>query len=338
MSSLPNHANTPRGVLDPIVLRSGLLIFAVILFGTAGYTWIEGWSPWKSAFFTLVTLTTVGYGDYGLSEAGERFTAILMIGGIGTVSYTATSTIHRVMVRASHPERLMLEKAKKMHGHTVVCGLGRTGERVIYRLLQDGAEVVAIDSSAKRVEEARERGIVAIEGDASSDHVLTDAGIERASAVAAVTSSDAVNALICLTACAMVPGMRVIARAEEEASIRKLHRAGASNVLSPSCYGGDGIAEQLLRPEVAKLLPGLQGDDGLQFSEMLIGEGSPYAGKTIKELGMANPRLVIIAARGAAGEMVMRPPADKTLHAGDILVVAGVSGDMSALRETAKAA
>ena len=338
MSEPGYHNERRRGVIDPIVMRSGVLIACVVLLGTAGYTWIEGWSPWRSLFFTLVTLTTVGYGDYGLSEAGERFTAVLMIGGIGTVSYTATSAVHRVMVRATHPERQMLEKIKKMSGHTIVCGLGRTGERVIDRLRREGAEVVAIDNDPKKVESSRERGLIALEGDASGDAALEDAGALRAAAVAAVTSSDAVNALICLSAGAIAPGLRVIARAEDESSIRKLERAGAASVLSPSVYGGDGIAEQLLRPEAAKLMPGLQGDGGVQFSEMLIGEHSVFAGRTIASVGREHPRMVIIAAGCAGGDLTVRPESDRVLQAGDVLVVAGAGAEMDALRDTARAA
>ncbi len=324
------------GEWDPVVRRSLLLLCAVVVFGTAGYTWIEGWSPWRSLFFTLVTLTTVGYGDYGLTENGERFTAVLMIGGIGTVSYTAGLILQNIMARATHPERRMIEKARKLQDHHIICGLGRTGERVITKLLEDGAAVVAIDSDPHRVAEAQTRGIVAFEGDATSDQALQDAGIERASAVAAVTSADAVNALICLTARALAPKVPIIARAEDEPSICKLRRAGATNVISPSSYGGDGIAENMLRPEVARLLPGLQGGtDALSFAQIAISPQSPHLGEAIIQLGKRHPRLAIVAIRDASGDVTTHPEPAHTLALGEVLVVAGTGEDVAELKTAA---
>lgn len=325
--------------MDPIVVRSLGLVMLVVVSGTAGYTWIEGWTPWQSLFFTLVTLTTVGYGDYGLTEAGERFTAVLMIGGIGTVSYTASLTLHRLMARAVNPEKGMMDQVRKLKGHTIICGLGRTGQRVIDRLVDGNITVVAIDNDSKRVEAARARGLIAIEGDASSDECLIRAGVRCADALAALTSSDAVNALICLSAHALAPDAMVIARAEEEASISKLHRAGACTVLSPATYGGDGIAEHILQPEVARLMPGLEGDDHqLQFAEVAVTPTSPFAGIKIAALGAAHPRLAIVAARNSAGEIAIRPPADRVLSAGDVLIVAGEADDVAKLRRTKLAA
>ena len=319
---------------DPIVRRSMVLICLVIAIGTGGYSLIEGWTFWPSLFFTLVTLTTVGYGDYGLSDAGERFTAVLMIGGIGTVSYMASQILQRVLTRAVQPERIMCDKAMSMRNHFVVCGLGRTGLRVIERLAADGAPVVAIDCDERRVEHARNRGIVAIVGDATTDESLNAASIRHAAGLAAVTSVDASNAMICLTAHAIAADITIIARAEDEASICKLMRAGANQVVSPVSYGGDGIAQSMLRPEVARLLPGLQGgDEALNFAEVSITENSPHRGRTIRQLGESLPRLVIIAVRGADGVFVMRPTSSRTLTTGDVLVVAGDSADMTTLRQ-----
>ena len=324
---------------DPIVFRSLLLIFAVVLFGTAGYTWIEGWSPWKSLFFTLVTLTTVGYGDYGLSEAGERFTAVIMIGGIGTVSYTASLVLQRLMTRATQPQRRSIERIRKMQDHHIVCGLGRTGIRAIQKLLEEGAQVAAIDADADRVAQARELGIMAIVGDATSDDALGVAGIERASAVAAVTSSDAVNALICLTVHALNPELRIIARAEDESSICKLRRAGADSVISPASYGGDGVAENMLRPDVARLLPGLQGsDDGLHFAEITVTPHSVHEGKSVRELGVANPDLVFIAIRDPQGKSRLRPEGSHVLKSGEVVVVTGDALHIEGLRSNRRAA
>lgn len=320
---------------DAIIIRSLMIACTVVLIGTAGYTWIEGWSLWKSLFFTLVTLSTVGYGDYGLTEGGERFTAVLLVGGIGTVSITIGQILQRIMSKMTQPELRMIEQIKKMQDHVIVCGLGRTGSRVIERMIAAGQQVAVIDNNERLVQNARKRGCVAITGDATSDEALLDAGLMRASSLAAVTSSDAVNAMICLSAHALAPELNIIARAEDESSISKLKRAGANEVLSPSSYGGDGIAQQILHPKVASLMPGLQGPDaGLSFVEFIVDRKS----ETIAELGARHPRLVFIAARNQAGDVMLRPGGDQVLSEGDVLIIAGEPSEVESLRSTKAAA
>ncbi|MEM7755280.1 MAG: potassium channel protein [Planctomycetota bacterium] len=339
MTSAADAIQSRRAPRDRTIQRAVLLIVAIVVFGTGGYTWIEGWTPWQAMFFTLVTLTTVGYGDYGLSHAGERFTALLMIGGIGTVSYTASQIIQNAISRTRDPEKRMRQQASKLRGHYVICGLGRTGQHVIAKLIQEGAEVVAIDKDPKKVELMRQRGIIAFERDATSDAALIMAGADRAAGIAAVTASDAINALICITAHAMAPDVTITARAEDDASVFKLKRAGATSVIAPTSYGGDGIAENLLRPEVARLLPGLQ-DEGfaLQFAEVKISERSPYRGQSVEALGRAYPRLVFIASRDAEGDVTLRPEPNHTLIEGEVLIVAGTSHDVRRFGDSKRAA
>ena len=322
MSGFGHRPVSSRRWIDPSVSRPLLALAVVVVFGTAGYAWIEGWGPWKSLFFTLVTLTTVGYGDYGLSEAGERFTAVLMIVGIGTVSYSVSRVIQAAVMRNLEPERRMLKMAESMSGHHVVCGYGRMGRRVVDRLMQAEAAFVVIDADASSVERARSDGHVAIEGDATEDSVLEAAGLSRAGSLAAVTSSDAVNALICLTARAMAPGASIVARADDSASARKLVRAGASRVVSPTAHGGDGVAEGMLRPDVARLLYGEEGGEaGLSFGQVSVGDG--LAGKTVGEAGAARPDVVFVAVCSNGGKTELRPRGDRVLMLGDVLVVAG---------------
>ena len=321
--------------MAPTVRRSLLVCCAVVVIGTGGYSWIEGWAIWDSLFFTLVTLTTVGYGDYGLSETGERFTAVLMIGGIGSVSYAVSQFIQYATSRAIHPEIQMQQKIEKLQGHHIVCGLGRTGLRVISRLREEGLEVVAIDQNESLVDRARNDGVIALCGDATMDRLLLLAGIDRADSVAAATSSDSANAMICLTARALIPEIKIAARAEGEESVRKLRRAGADAVVSPARYGGDGIAESMIHPEVANLVFGVNEDCGesLRFGEISVPESN--CGRTVGEVYMSNPRIVIVAIRSADGDLMMRPGPERILNSGDVLVIAGASmevGRMSSNR------
>ena len=321
---------------DPAVVRSLMVLAFVLVLGTAGYTWIEGWSPWKSLFFTLVTVTTVGYGDYGLSPDGERFTALVMVGGIGTVSFAISQLLTSTVARTLHPEKRMLQRAKQLRDHHIVCGYGRMGQRVAQRLRDQGAACVVIDDDEEKIDQARADGHIAIAGDATEDQTLAHAGIEHASTLAAISSSDAINALICLTANAVAPDLTLIARAEQSGSICKLHRAGAQRVISPSASGADGVAQHMLNPEAARVVFGCDSDTGinenaLAFSEIVVAPGSGLAGTDVRTLGERHPDVVFVATAAPGEAMIMRPAGSHVLREGEVIVVAGAEEGLRVL-------
>jgi len=318
---------------DSAVTRALLVCTFVLLFGTTGYIYIEGWDPWHAFFFTLYTLTTVGYGDDGISESAQKFTAVLMIGGIASVSYTLSQIVQYATSKAIDTEKQMINKAAKLQEHCIVCGLGRTGYHVIQRLDDQGIPVVVVDNDEQLVKQARDRGIIAILGDATHDKSLIDAGINRATAIAATTSSDSINAMICLTAHALAPDIPIAARAEDEDSINKLTRAGAKSVISPTRYGGEGIADSMLRPMVADVLYGTkdEGDNKLHFRELPITKDNNRSGLTIAQLIEGYPSIAYIASRNTSGQFDMRPGTDQVLNDGDFLLVAGQNKDLAAI-------
>ena len=299
---------------DPLLRRAFVFLAGVMVVGTAGIHWIEGWSVWHAFFFTLITLTTVGYTEYGLSEAGERFAAVIMLGGIATASYCLAQIVEFITVRAMHPERKTMQQIRRLSGHHIVCGAGSMGQRVIERLEAQGEVAVAIDPDQSVVDRLRERGLIALCGDATSDSVLRDAGIENARALAAVTDSDPVNAMVCLTAHAVAPDVSIVARAGERASETKLRRAGASSVISPTIYGGDGIAEFMARPDIARVMFGDHATEPgasnpMRIVEVRIAPGDAAAGGTIGAFAASHPTLSVVACRSADGAIEMKPGA-----------------------------
>ncbi len=317
--------------LDSPIARALMLCISVLTIGTLGFTWIEQWGIWDSFFFTLYTLTTVGYDDHQMSITGQRFAAFLMIGGIGSVSYALSQIVQYAASKAVDTEKKMITKANRLSNHCIVCGLGRTGFHIISRLDEQAVPVVAIDSDEALVKIARDRGIITILGDATHDKAFHDAGISRAIAVAAATSSDSTNAMICLTARAIAPGIAISARAEEEDSINKLSRAGADAVISPTRYGGEGIADSMLRPSVAEVLYGshFECDKKLHFREIPITNENNRAGLTISDLIENFPSIAYIASRKQSGDYDMRPGTSRVLENGDHLLIAGQSQDLA---------
>ena len=334
MSRAKRNTRAARRSFDPSIKRSIGLIVGVVVIGAIGLSWIEGWDLWQSLYFTLVTVTTVGYSDYGLSVAGQRFAVFLMVCGIGAMSCAMTQLLGRIMVMSLHPEANVLKQIQKLKGHHIVCGAGRMGRHVINRLLEDGETCVALDIDPKAVEHLREAGVLVLEEDGSSDAGLLRAGLDRAASVAAVTDSDATNAMICLTAHSYVPDLPVIARAEDEASRRKLIRAGATRVVNTTSFGGDGIFESMLRPHAAELMiGGAAGRHALSFADIEISSGSAFLGRKLLDFGVAFPRLIIVAGRNADGDLELRPSVDAQLCEGEVIVVCGAYMDLEAASE-----
>jgi voltage-gated potassium channel len=130
--------------------------------------------------------------------------------------------------------------------HYIVCGYGRVGRQVVRDLLEHSAQIVVIDHNPMHREAATTDGVAYIEGHASDDEVLIQAGIERAVAVIACVDSDAENIFIALSARELSSSVRVIARASADDAERKLLRAGADQVISPYKMTGVEMARLAL--------------------------------------------------------------------------------------------
>ncbi len=296
----------------------------LILFGTCGYMWIEGWSFTQSLFFTVITLTTVGYGDYGLSENGLRFTTILIVGGFGVFAYSVGQLAPIIMNERLAREWKMNRHIKKLTDHFIVCGLGRVGRAVCQSLTQQGISFVAVDPDQAAVDQATAEGYMAITGDAATDEILIQAGVKGARCVACVTNSDTENIVITLSARELNGDLFIISRAEDAGAIRKMDRAGASRVISPILAGGSSIANAMIKPHLAELLEqSNDAESGISLAEVAITETSQLNGRTIRECGSGHKSVVFVAVKRREQPARLRPPADESLQGGDVLIVAG---------------
>jgi voltage-gated potassium channel len=315
--------DTRRSVERPVshAVRAVLLL---VLFGTCGYMWIEGWDFTQSLYFTIITVTTVGYSDYGLSEHGLRFTTILIVSGIGVVTYSVGQLAPIVLNQRLVREWKMNRQIKKLTDHFIVCGLGRVGRAVCHSLDQQGISFVAVDPDEAAVDQAVAKGCVVITGDAAADETLIQAGVKNARGVTCVTGSDTDNIVITLSARQLNSDLFIISRAEDPTTIHKMYRAGASRVISPILAGGSGIANAMIKPHLAELLEEAHdADSGITLAEVPIGEASQFAGRTIRDCGSAHESVVFVALKLAEGGTRLRPAADKSLQGGDVLIVAG---------------
>ena len=235
-----------------------------------------------------------------------------------------------------------MDRLSKLQDHVIVCGTGRTGRQVVQELERMGTAWAAVERSSARVEKLREdfpEGIV-IEGDATRDDALEEAGVERARALVACLSADTDNLFVCLSARDLKPDLTIVARAYDEESMDKLYRAGATHVVSPNVSGAIRMASMLVRPSVVSFLDVAtrSSELDLRMEQAAIPEGSPLTGSTLSEARIPQKTgLIVIAVRTPSdtreGRFVFNPSADTRLEAGQELIVLGTVDQISELKE-----
>ncbi|MGH9195224.1 MAG: potassium channel family protein, partial [Acidimicrobiia bacterium] len=208
----------------------GIFAFALI-YGTVGYLLIEGWDVFDAVYMTVITLTTVGFGEvHQLSAGGRLFTISLILFGIVTVAASVAS-LADVLVSGELGESVRRRRRTRMinqlNDHYIICAFGRVGRTAAQEFKEQGVPFLAIDVREDLTAMMEEQGINYLIGDPTEESVLRQAGIDRAKGLVCAVDSDATNVYITLTARAINPGLSIVARASNPESVDKLMRAGA---------------------------------------------------------------------------------------------------------------
>jgi voltage-gated potassium channel len=303
---------------------------ALILVGTVGFHILEGWPLFDSIYFTVVTLTTIGYGDMTpQTTGGKTFTMVLALGGVFTVFYLAADFFRAIVtgeVQTLLGKQRMERTLATLKDHLIVCGYGRMGRFVCHDFSTQGVPFVVIDRSPDALEHFAVPHGVALHGDATDDEVLKSAGVERARALVTVAASDSDNLYITLSARLLNDRLFIVARAESENAQQKLERAGASRVVSPYVIGGSRVAHAVLRPTVVDFIDLATRTEhfDLQIEETRLAAGSTLVGRTLRDSQVRERfGVMIVAIKKPSGHMVYNPPGEATLEAGDILIALG---------------
>jgi len=319
--------------------RCTLLLAGVVAIGAFGFHLIEPtWTFWDSFYFTIVTITTVGYGDYGLTTNGQVFAAVLMVCGFGVFTYSLTTMVRIAADAEAARRRKMKREIAKCNDHIVICGYGRMGSTICQEVREGGIECVVIENDEAGVERATEDGLLVVQGEASDDAVLAKAGILRARGVVCAVDSDAENMFITVTVRDLNPECTVISRAESESAARKLQRAGAKLVVSPHQMAGETVASAVVNPRLSRFM-GATCEDQHKFrlAETLVHPGAELVGQSIEKFGSATPDLVFVAIERADGQMVVRPRGNEQFCDSDVVIFAGSPQDIERIRVAATA-
>src|SRR5665647_1477210 len=215
-------------------------LLALLVIGRLGFVWLEGWRLFVALYMTVTTLTTVGYGEtHPLDRIGRIYNMVLILTGMGVMFYIVGSLARVVIegeLQAVLGRRKLIKHIERLKDHYILCGFGRIGEIIARQLKERGLSMVVVENSTALIPRLEAGGYYFINGDATRDEILLEAGIERAKGLISVVSSDAANVYVVLTARSLNPGLLIVARGEEPGSEQKLLRAGADKVESPVSY------------------------------------------------------------------------------------------------------
>lgn len=316
-----------KGVQVQIVV-SGLL--GVLSLGTIGYMVIEGWHIVDALYMTMITVTTVGFGEvHPLSDIGRIFTVFVLLLSLGIVTYGVSSAVEYVVtgqVLMKLDERHKREQLSKMKHHFIVVGFGRVGREVAAAFARESVPFVVIDSKLDVLELAQELGYLAIEGSATEDETLLKAAIDRARGLVACAGTDATNVYAVLTARGLNEKLLIIARAIDDHSESKMLRAGANRVISPYVLSGRRMADLAVRPHVVDFLDLTSASSEIEqaLSEVIVDEGSIIVNQTIGQVDLRRRTGAnILALFLPNGEWVSNPTASTLLEPGTRLIVLG---------------
>ncbi len=317
------------------------LLIAILLLGTIGFQLIERQNLFDSFYMTVITLTTVGYGEiFELSPYGRYFNVGLILTGVMVV-FVSVGVMAETLLRAELTNYFEKRRTKhlidKMSDHFIVCGLGRVGRGVIQQLQRAGARAVAIDKSEAHRAWARQNGVTLLTDDATLDDTLERAGAKRAKGLVVATNSDAENVYITLSARVLNPELTIVGRSYDEEASKKLLRAGAHTAFAAHSYTGYRLAHALLRPRASSFLEvasAIQGNEtGIDIEEFHVTAENDYAGSTLDESGITSDFDLIILALAKRGHLPrFNPPSDTLLEPGDVLIVMGSRGTLDRMR------
>lgn len=321
-----------------------ILLVLVLVTGTIGYIYYEHWTALEAFYMTVVTISTVGFGEvHPLSEAGRLFTSFLIITGTGVLAYTLGSLV-QFMVEGKFREIIGMKKMQqqidRLNGHYIICGFGRIGKFICNEFNANNLPFVIVEQNPEVCERLKEDGYLYVQGDATVDATLEDAGILNARGIITAVTSDTDNVYITLTARGLNPTLYILARSGEDITEKKLLRAGASKVISPYTIGASRMAQAILRPSVVDFIDIATGYHHLelQIEEIRVGSSSGLAGKTLQDSAIRSTHNIIIVAirKNSVSDMTFNPAANTAIEGGDTLIILGEPDAIKRLEQQAK--
>ncbi|MEI7594378.1 MAG: NAD-binding protein [Bacteroidota bacterium] len=334
MSIYKRHTDSKKGLV------AFLLMLFLPLIGTIGYMTLEGYRLLDALYMTIITLATVGFREIQpLSDAGKVFTILLIISSIGTYTYAIsviTSQFLEGKINNIFRHYRTKSNVKRMKNHVIVVGFGRNGKQAVQELVDRKHPYIIIEMDRELILNNSENGILFMEGDATDDLTLIQAGIQNAIALITTLPNDADNLFVTLTARTLKKDLNIISRASNESAERKIRTAGANQVIIPEKVSGTHMATMVLQPDIVQFLEHLsiQGDSSTNLVEIVCSKlPDEYINKTINEIDIRRlSGANIIGFKTSSGELIVNPTANTVLLPNTKLFVLGNSEQISKMK------
>ena len=334
---IPALTAAERKIYRHLLITTALYL-SLLTLGSTGYLLLEGW-PWTdSLYMTVITVSTVGFGEIRpLSPVGRVFTGFMIIMGVTITAYTLSTVVDFIVAgefRNLLWRRRMQNRIGKLTGHFIVCAFGRVGEQVVNELLVNKVRLVVVETRIGLAPDMENLGVILVEGNATDDAVLIEAGIEQASGICCCLPNDSDNVYVALTARALNPNLTIISRANSHESERKLQIAGVDHVINPYVTSGRRMARQLIHPNILEFMEVVmhRGEVDILIEDIGLSERSTLRDQTIENTEIrrrigAN----ILAVRRPDGEIFVNPSVDFALRSGDTLIALGTPDQLDML-------
>ncbi|MCR8666441.1 potassium channel protein [Aestuariibaculum sp. M13] len=314
-------------IYTAIFLLAGMIVLGVIGYKIiADYSWID------AVYMTVITMTTVGFGEVvPLNQESKIFTVFLILASVVIMGY-ALSVITEYILSKNNVEELKQKKMQKnidsFKNHVVICGYGRNGKQAARKLLAHNKQFVVIERNKELEERLQQDEVPYIIGNANDDAILIQAGIDRASSFISALPNDADNLFVVLSTRQINSGINIISRASHESSYNKLKFAGANNVILPDKIGGDHMASLVVVPGLMEFIDNLSivGKSNINIEEVAVEKlyRDDQSVKTIRDLDLRRRTgCTIIGYKDENGEYVVNPEAELELAANSKIIVLG---------------
>lgn len=326
-----------RALRFALILLSGDQIqLAVIIFlitvtvGTLGYSILWGWGTVDAFYMTMISLTTVGFGEIRpLNNEGRIFTVLLILAGVSIFAYGISGAVDEIIsgrVIAKLTGQRRGNVLEELRNHYIIAGFGRVGKEIALAFKHENIPFLVIDHEEMSISDANELGYLALLGNASEDEILNLAHIDHARGLIAAAGDDATNIYIVLSARGLNTTLQIIARASDVNAEPKMIRAGADHAISPYVLSGRRMAGLALRPHVIDFLDLTAQSDKLDqmLEEVVVEENSVIANKTVREIDLRRRTGAnILAIYRPNRELVSNPSASTLLEPGTRLILLG---------------
>lgn len=326
---------------DKRKLKFIFVVFALLLiFGTLGYMILLKVSLVDALYMTVITISTVGFGEVGTtSDLSELFSIIMIFLGVGVVGYAFT-TVEAILVEGRLVDlwkgSKMDKKISALDEHYIICGSGELADVIIEKFIKEGLDFLVITDERADLDDYSHHDILVIEGQATEEEVLEKAGISRAKGLIAALPSEVDNIVTVLTARNLNKDIYIIANSTSKSGSQKLMKVGANKTMSAVEISGKRIASLMIKPNIISFLDVVTkvGDVEMDLEEVIVKKGSYLENKDLIAAQIPNKTGLIVLAikRNKDKKMLFNPPGNYTFETNDVLIVLGREEQVEKLR------